>query len=334
MKSYEIGRLRNLGVIAHGGAGKTSLVEACLFNSGVINRLGRVGDGNTVSDYLPEEIKHNVSISTSLIPCEWKEHKINWLDTPGYSDFFGEVKSALRVSEGALMVLCGVGGLEVQAEILWEYTDSLNLPKFVFVNKLDRENANFSRVLEQVKSFYSKSRVVAVQIPIGSEAGFKGVVDVITQQALIYDTNGSGKFKLEQVPDDLQTEAETAREALAEAVAEFDDNVLNKYLDGEALTVAELQACLRQAVAANMVVPVLCGSAYKNIAIQPVLDFAATYMPQPQAAGQDKAALIFKTLADPFVGKLSYFKVFGGTIKSDSVVYNSTLQKDEKIGQI
>ncbi|HZW83169.1 MAG TPA: elongation factor G [Candidatus Deferrimicrobium sp.] len=337
MKTYDLGKLRNLGIIAHGGAGKTSLAEACLFNVGAINRLGKVSDGNTVSDYLPEEVKHQVSISTSVIPCEWKEHKINFLDTPGYSDFFGEVKSTLRVAEGALLVLCGVGGLEVQAEILWEYTDSINLPKVVFINKLDRENSSFEKVLQQISSVDTKAKVLPVQIPIGSESNFTGVVDVLTQQAFIFEKNGSGKFNVGAVPTELTKQVEELRESLAEAVAEVDDDLLTKYLEGEPLTSEELQLGLRKAVVANMVVPVLCGSSLKNIGVQPLMDFLIDYMPSPALANNgvnETAALVFKTLADPFVGKLSYFRVYGGTIKSDSTLYNSLKQKDEKIGQV
>ncbi len=337
MKSYEMGKLRNLGIIAHGGAGKTSLAEAFLYNTGAVNRLGKVSDGNTVSDYLPEEVKHQVSISASIVPCEWKNHKINLLDTPGYSDFFGEVKSALRVVEGALLVLCGVSGLEVQAEILWEYTDSLNLPKVVFVNKLDRENANFSKVVDQIKEYYSKARIVPIQIPLGSEAGFYGLVDVLSQQALLFEQNGSGKFQTKPVPAELADEAIALREAISEAVVEVDDELLTKYLDGQPLTDDELKSGLRKAMAANMLVPVLCGSSLKNIGIQPLMDFIADYMPSPADKGNEEpgtAALVFKTLADPFVGKLSYFRVYGGSIKSDSTVYNSAKQKEEKIGQV
>jgi len=332
-----MGKLRNLGIIAHGGAGKSSLAEAFLFNTGIINRLGKVSDGNTVSDYLPEEVKHQVSISTSIIPCEWKDHKINFLDTPGYSDFFGEVKSALRVTEGALLVLCGVGGLEVQAEILWEYTDSLNLPKVIFVNKLDRENANFNKVVEQVKGFYSQAKIIPIQIPIGSEASFSGVVDVLAQKAYVFEQNGSGKFQVKPVPADLADEVSMLRDAITEAIVEVDDELLTKYLEGESLTEGELKTGLRKAMIAGMVVPVLCGSTLKNIGIQPLMDFIVDYMPSPADKGkteQGSAALVFKTLADPFVGKLSYFRVYSGSLKSDSTVYNSAKQKDEKIGQV
>ncbi|HEX3015059.1 MAG TPA: elongation factor G [Desulfobacteria bacterium] len=335
MKSYAMGKLRNLGIIAHGGAGKSSLAEAFLFNTGVINRLGKIADGNTVSDYLPEEIKHQVSISTSLIPCEWKEHKINFLDTPGYSDFFGEVQSALRVTESALLVLCGVAGLEVQAEILWEYADSIGLPRVVFVNKLDRENANFARTVEQLQGFYNKAQIVPVQIPIGSEGDFCGVIDVLDQQALLFEPNGSGQFQIKPVPAEYLDEVIARRDAIAEAIAEVDDELMLKYLDGEELTDDELKAGLRKAMIAKMIVPVLCGSALKNIGIQPLLDFIVAYLPSPEhTAVPETAALVFKTLADPFVGKLSYFRVFGGSVASDSTMFNTLKQKEEKIGQV
>ena len=206
MKTYDTQHLRNVCLVGHGGTGKTSLTETFLFNSGVISRIGKISEGNTVSDYLPEEVKHKVSISTSLIPIEWQGVKVNILDTPGYSDFFGEVKCALRVVECGVLVLSGVAGLEVQAEITWDVMEQQKLPRMIFVNKLDRENANFEKVLEQLKNTYPKARFVPLQIPIGQEASFKGLIDIVENKAYEYETNGNGKYSVKEIPREYQEE--------------------------------------------------------------------------------------------------------------------------------
>lgn len=332
LKTYETGNLRNVCLVGHGGSGKTSLSEAFLFDSGATNRLGRVPDGNTVSDYLPEEIKHQVSISTSLIPIEYQGVKINVLDTPGYSDFIGEVISGLRVVECGLLTLCGVSGLEVQAEIIWDIIEEKQIPKAIFVNKLDRENANFDKVLSQLKDAYPNTRFAPLQIPIGHEAGFQGIIDVIENKAYYYEGNNSGKFVVKEVPAEFADDVQILRDTLAEAAAEGDDDVLSKYLEGEALTESDLSKALKASFAQNMVVPVLCGSAYKNIGIANTLEFLAKYVPQPKIV-PEKAALVFKTLADPYVGKMSFFRVYGGKFTADSPVYNASRGLEEKMGQ-
>lgn len=332
MKTYDTENLRNVCLLGHGGAGKTSLAEAFLFSSGATSRLGRVPDGNTVSDYLPEEIKHKVSISTSLIPVEWQGVKINILDTPGYSDFMGEVVSSLRVVESGLLTLCGVSGLEVQAEIIWDLMEETNLPKAIFINKLDRENSSFNKVLDQLKSAYSGVRFVPLQIPMGQETNFRGIVDIIQNKAYEYEANGSGKFSVKDVPAEYADEVQALRDNLAEAAVEGDDDVLTKYLEGETLTNEDLAKALRSAFAQNMLVPVLCGSAWKNIGMANLLDFLIQYVPQPKPQAE-KAALVFKTLADPYVGKMSFFRVFGGKFTADSLIYNASRGSEEKMGQ-
>ena len=332
MKTYDTKHLRNVCLVGHGGAGKTSLTETFLFNSGVINRIGKIAEGNTVSDFLPEEVKHKVSISTSLIPIEWQGVKVNVLDTPGYLDFFGEVKSALRVAECGVLVLCGVSGLEVQAEITLNVMDHQKIPRVIFVNKLDRKNANFGKVLEQLKDTYPLARFVPLQIPIGQEEGFQGVIDIIENKEYAYDVHGSGKVSIKELTAEYQTEAELLRDQLAEAVAEADDEILTKYLDGERLTEQDLQTALRQALKQNLVIPVLCGSAYRNIGITKIMDFLAEFVPAPEVV-PEKAALVFKTLADPYVGKMSFFRVYGGKFSAETLVYNSTRGLEEKIGQ-
>lgn len=333
MKPYDTENLRNVCLIGHGGAGKTSLAEAFLFSSGAVNRIGKVTEGNTVSDYLPEEIKHKVSISTSLIPVEWQGAKINVLDTPGYSDFYGEVKSALRVAECGILVICGVSGLEVQAEIVWDSMDEQELPRAIFINKLDRENASFDKALEQLKNAYPEKNFAPIFIPIGQEADFQGVVDIISNKAYYYEANSSGKYTVKDVPAEMADDVEVWRENLAEAASEVDDDVLTKYLEGEALTEEDYSKILSAALKQNLIVPVLCGSAFKNIGVANLLDFIVTDVPRPVVL-PDKAALVYKTLADPYVGKMSFFRVYGGKISSESLVYNSTRQSEEKIGQI
>ena len=339
MKVYETDRLRNLAIIGHGGAGKTSLVEAMLFNAGHTTRLGRVDEGNATTDYLPEEIKRKISVSTTMAPCEWKECKINILDTPGYADFFSEVKSALRVVDSILTVVEAVAGVEVQTEIGWQEANRAKLPKMIFINKMDRENANFDRVLNQVKDVL-KCNAVPVELPIGSEAQFSGVVDLLTMKAYRYSKDGS--YQEQEIPGDLLDAAQDAHQNLMEAAAEGDDELLMRYLDGETLTGEEIFTGLKKAFRSQSLVPVLCGSSLNNIGIRHLLDFIVNVVPspadlaEPGASPQQEplAALVYKTMADPYVGKVSFFRVFGGVLKSDSQVYNANKEKEEKIAQL
>jgi elongation factor G len=233
LKNYDTKNIRNICFVGHGGSGKTSLAETFLFNSGVINRIGKITDGNTVSDYLPEEIQRHISISTSLIPIEHMGIKINVLDTPGYSDFIGEVISALRVVETGALILCGVSGVEVQSQIVWDMMDERQLPRIVFINKLDRENSNAEKVLDQLKLNFLDARFVQMQIPVGKEADFEGVVDILQSN----------------IPDRFKDDVEMLKEALTEAAAEADDEILMKYLEGESLEVNELKVIIQKALA-------------------------------------------------------------------------------------
>lgn len=332
MKTYDTEHLRNVCLVGHGGAGKTSLAETFLFNSGAITRIGKVSEGNTVSDYLPEEVKHKVSISTSLIPIEWQGVKVNVLDSPGYLDFLGEVKSALRVVECGVLVLCGVAGLEVQSEITWGLMEQQKLPKILFINKLDRKNANFGKVMDQLKSAYPDARLVPLQIPMGQEESFQGIIDIVENKAYVYAADGSGSYSSQEVPAEYREETERLREHLAEAVAEADDELLMKYLEGEGLTESDLQTALGKALKQDLVIPVLCGSANKNIGISKMMNFLVDFAPPPEAV-QEKAALVFKTLTDPYVGKMSFFRVYGGKFTAETSVYNSSRGLEEKIGQ-
>lgn len=331
MKVYETAQLRNVAVIGHGGTGKTSLVEAMLFNAGHTTRLGKVDDGTATTDFLPEEVKRKISVNLAMAPCEWKNCKINLLDTPGYSDFFAEVKSALRVADSVLVVLCAVSGVEVQTEIGWK--EAGNLPKIAFINKMDRENASFERVIQQMKDVL-KGNIIPLQLPLGAESNFSGVVDLLKMKAYRYNPK-EGTYEEQPIPDDLKEKAEEAREAIMEAAAEGDDELLMKYLDGEPLSEEEIYSGLKKAFQANSFVPVLCGSALNNIGVRHLMDFLVDFAPAPDVSEENAlAALVFKTMTDPYVGKLSFFKVFGGSMKSDSIVFNSNKEREEKISQI
>lgn len=331
MKVYETAHLRNLSLIGHGGTGKTSLVEAMLFNAGHTTRLGRVDEGTATTDFLPEEVKRKISVNLAMAPCEWKDCKINLLDTPGYSDFFSEVKSALRVADSVLVVLCAVSGVEVQTEIGWK--EAADLPKVAFINKMDRENASFERAVQQMKDVL-KGNIIPLQLPLGAEANFSGIVDLLKMKAYKYNPK-EGTYQEQPIPEDLMAKAEEAREAIMEAAAEGDDELLMKYLDGEPLSDEEIYHGLKKAFQANSFVPVLCGSALNNIGVRHLMDFLVDFTPAPKISEEEAlAALVFKTMADPYVGKLSFFRVFNGTMKSDSVVFNANKEKEEKIGQI
>ncbi len=348
MKEYQTEQLRNIALLSHGSAGKTSLVEAMLFNSGVINRMGRVDEGTTVSDYDEEEIRRHISLSTSVVPCEWEGHKLNILDTPGYLDFVGEVKGAIRVADGALVLLDAVSGVEVGTDLVWGYADEHNLPRLVFINKMDRENANFKSCLEALREKF-EADFIPIQLPIGSQEDFEGVVDLIAMKAYL-----GSKAEEKESPASLQGEIDDYRLQLIEAAAESEDELIVKYLEGEELTEGEIRRGLKARVADGSVVPVLCGSATANVGVQPLLQAIIEYLPSPAdvgalvgtnpATGEEEtlepnelsplAVLAFKNLADPYVGKLTYLRVFSGLMESDSRVLNSRSGEEERIGQI
>jgi len=337
LKIFETEKIRNIAVIAHGGAGKTTLTEAMLANTGVLKRVGRVEDGNTTTDYDPEEIKRQITISTTTAPCEWRGHKINIMDTPGFADFVAEVRSALRVADGVAMVVSAPDGVEVLTEVYWKTADKRGLPRIIFVNKMDRENANFESTLSQLKETFG-NKVAALQIPIGSEDNFTGIVDILKQKAFVFK---EGKMEEQPIPDELSERAAAERDALAEAVAEADDELLMKYLDGEELTAEEIEKGLRVGVRHANVFPVLCGSATKNIGVSSLMDAFLDLMPNPvesleEAPSADApfAGLVFKTLADPYVGKLSFIKVYRGALTTEKPLYNANKEVEEKIGQI
>lgn len=350
MKEYRSDMLRNVGIVSHAGAGKTSLAEALLFNAGAINRLGRVDDGTTTTDFEPEEVKRKVTISTGLAPCEWRDHKVNFLDTPGYADFLGEVKGVLRAVESTLVILCAASGVEVDTEKVWSFASELNLPRISFVNKMDRENADFYNVIAEMQQSFGPY-VLPVQLPIGSEENFKGIIDLIKMKSLIPNNNQATSYVESEVPGELVEQAENARQKLIEAIAETDDELLSKYLEGEELSCEEIQRGLLLGISQCKIHPVLCGSACKNIGIQQLLDYIISYVPSPVSRvvtgfhpvtkeimerkySDAFSAMVFKTTADPFVGRLSYIKVFSGLLKPDTMIYNVSKEKTERIGNV
>ncbi|HHV95823.1 MAG TPA: elongation factor G [Clostridiaceae bacterium] len=350
MKDYSTGKLRNVCLLGHGGSGKTTLAEAFLFNTGVLDRFGKVPDGTTTTDYDPEEIKRKFSIYTALAPCEWKQTKINFIDTPGFFDFVGEVKQGVRVAESAIITLPAKGGVAVGTEKSWAYANENKLSKVFFVSKMDEEHANFFEVYDQLVNTFGIS-VVAFQIPIIENEKFVGIVDLINNTAKRFEKD---KLVDAQIPADLADKVEEIREKLKEAVAETDEELMEKYFSGEEFTPEEFKKGLRAGIADGSIVPVFCGSAINNQGVTLLMDAIVDYLPSPadvkvikaKKPGSDEvvelkpsedettSALVFKTIADPFVGKLSLFRVYSGVIKPDTTVYNPTTEKTEKVSQV
>jgi elongation factor G len=345
MKQYATEKIRNLVLLGHGGTGKTSLAEAALFVSGAINRLGKVEDGTTTSDFDPDEIKRKVSISASLAPVEWKDHKLNIIDTPGYADFLGEAYSGLAAADAAVIVVCAASGVQVGTEQTWEMAAGRHIPRAVVINRIDRENADFAEALRQIQSELSK-RAVAVEVPIGAVESFQGVVDLIDRKAYLGDKATPG-----DVPADMADTVETLRSALAEAVAENDEELLDKFLEGNDLTPEEIRKGLALGIASGDLYPVFTVSSTRTTGIARLLDAIVEYFPTPAdhpikaMVGEKETELkadpngplavqAFKTTADPYVGKLSYLRVYSGTLKSDSHVWDANKGVDERTGHL
>ncbi len=339
MPDFGTDSIRNIVLLSHSGAGKTMLCEAMLHAAGVNNRLGSIEDGTTTSDFEPEEARRGTSIQTAIAACPWKGGKINVIDTPGYADYRGEVVSGLRVADGAVIVVAGQAGIEVGTKQMWQYADDANLPRLVFVSKLDRDNADFGRVMESLTEAFGR-KCVAVQVPVGSEDSFSGSINLLDPEA--------------DVPGGLEDTVEEARELLTEAVAETDDDLTMKYLEGEPLTSEEMRAGLKAGVLSGDIVPVLAGNSVAELGTTELMDALIDLMPSPADAGAAEAevpgsgdvvelgcdssgplaALVFKTAADPFVGKLSYFRVYSGAFASDSQIWNANLGEGERVGQV
>jgi elongation factor G len=347
MKEHATDRIRNVALVGHSGSGKTSLTEAFLFNTGVTSRLGRVEDGTATADFDEEEQRRRISVSTAVVPIEYQEHKINFLDTPGFTDFVGEVKSALRVADAAVVVVDGVSGVEVGTELTWQYCDEYRLPRFVVINKMDRENANFQKALESVQRTF-KAKLIPVQLPWGEQLSFKGVIGLLSMQA----RPGKGSEHA-AIPPEYAEAAAAARVQLVEAAAEGDDALLEKYLGGDELTPDEVIRGFHKAVLAGSFVPVFVASATADIGIFPILDGIVRYFPAPTeeaplhahgANGSDEdvaasdanplCAYVWKTTADPFVGKLTYVRVYSGVLASDGRVWNHKKNAEERTGTV
>ena len=350
MKDYTVEKLRNVCMLGHGSSGKTTLTEALLFNTGVLDRFGKIADGTTTSDFDPEEIKRKFSINTSIAPCEWKDNKINIIDTPGFFDFVGELKQGLRVAESAIILVPGKGGISVGTEKSWQYANEQGVSKMFYISKLDEENANFFEVYDQlIKTFGNK--IIAFQLPVIENEKIIGIVDVINMKAQKIENN---KIVDMTIPSGLSDRVNELWENLKERVAETDEDLMEKYFSGEEFTEDEIMKGLRKGILDGSIVPVLCGSAINNIGVESLLDVIVNYLPAPSDLGSVKAkkagsdevvelkvseketfsALVFKTIADPFVGKISLFRIYSGVLVPDTIVYNSTTEKTEKIGQI
>ena len=353
MRVYESENIRNVGVMGHGASGKTSLTSAMLFDSGAINRLGRVEDGNTVTDWEDEEIERKISISSALAHCEWNKKKINILDTPGYRPFLTEAELALRVADAAVVVIDAVAGVEVQTEKVWEFADQFDLPRLIVINKMDRDNASFDRTLQSIEDSFGRTPI-PIQIPIGAEREFSGVVDTVANKAYRYARDGSGKFQETEVPAELKDQVKSAREKLVEMVAEGSDELMEKFFSAGTLEGPDLVEGLRRGVAQRSVVPVLCASSTLNVGIAQVLDSIVDLLPSPASRGKVQgidpkakesieravsskepyAAYVFKTVADPFTGRISILRLYSGVMKSDTQYYNQTKEKSEKFGPL
>ncbi|WP_306533850.1 elongation factor G [Geobacter sp.] len=353
MGKYDTAKLRNLGIVAHGGAGKTSLTEAILFTTGMIDRLGRVDDGTSTMDFEPEEIKRKITISSSLDHCEWNGHSLHIVDTPGYGNFIADTRSCMRALGGCVVILSAISGVKVQTEEVWEWANEFELPRIAFVNKMDREYANFLRAIDDMQKSL-KARGVAVQMPLGAAETFEGVIDLITMKAYRYAKDGSGTFTEEEIPAEDRDEAQRLRDILVETVAEAYDALTEKYLETGELTEEEILDGLRIGTLRYTFTPVCCGSATLNIGVRHLLDYICHCLPSPLDRGAvvganpktgelverkpDEAepfsALVFKTTSDPYTGKISIFRVYSGVLNSDSTIYNPVRECEERIGQI
>ena len=352
-RTHSLDLVRNIGIMAHIDAGKTTTSERILYYTGRTHRIGEVHEGMATMDWMVQEQERGITITSAATTCEWRGHQINIIDTPGHVDFTVEVERSLRVLDGAVAVFCAKGGVEPQSETVWHQATKYNVPRIAYVNKMDITGADFKHVVEMMKDRL-KANAVPVQLPIGSEADFKGMVDLIKMKAEIYVDDMGTTVDETDIPADLVAEAEEYRAALIEAVAENDDQLMEKFFEGEELSEEEIRAGIRKATIANLMTPVLCGTSYRNKGVQPLLDAIVDYLPSPidippvsgtkpdsdeqitrKASDEEKfSALAFKIMADPFVGKLAFFRVYSGVLKTGSYVYNSTKGKRERVGRI
>ncbi len=351
-REFAVEKTRNIGIMAHIDAGKTTTTERILFYTGKVHKIGETHDGGATMDWMAQERERGITITSAATTCHWKGHRINIIDTPGHVDFTVEVERSLRVLDGAVAVFCSVGGVEPQSETVWRQADKYHVPRIAYVNKMDRVGADFQRVLDMMVERLG-ANPVAVQWPIGAEDTFRGMIDLIDMRARIY-IDDIGNFEVVDIPEELRDEAEYARQLLVEKVAETDDDLTIKYLEGEEITPEELKRALRKACIEVKLIPVLCGSSFKNKGVPPLLDAVVDYLPSPDdlppvsgsnpetgAVEQRKlkddepfAGLAFKIMADPYVGKLVFFRVYSGTLRSGSYVLNASTGKRERVGRI
>jgi elongation factor G len=352
MKVYDAQSVRNVALVGHSGAGKTQLLSALLFDAGAVNRLGRVDEGSTVTDYDEEEIARKHTLAASLAYVEWNKTKINFIDTPGMANFLSDARAALRVSDAALVVVDAVSGAQVSTEKVWAMADEMETPKIVVLNRLDRERASMTRALDSLRTVFGRT-VIPIQIPIGEEKAFRGIVDLVAMKAYTFPADGSGKASDAPVPADVEGAAQSARDALIEMVAEADDSLMEKFFEAGTLTQEELLAGLKRGVGAGRIVPLVCTSATTNVGMQALLDAILSYVPSPadrpfkaiaktsddavpvQAVeSAPAAAFVWKTVADPFAGRITLFRVIAGTMKSDSTVQNVSREAPERLGHL
>jgi len=343
-------QIRNIALIGHGGSGKTSAAEAMLFNAGVLNRLGTIEEGNTAMDYEPEELKRQVSISSGFHQYEWSKHSVHVIDTPGDQNFFTDTKMCMQAADAVVVVIDAVDGVKVQTELAWEFAEAFNLPLIIFINKLDRERSDFQRAFKEAADVFTPKPII-LQLPIGSEASFKGVVDLISMKGYTY--GDSGKSSAGDIPADMESIVEAEREALIENVAEADDALIEKYLEGEALSDEDVKTALRAGTLSRTFVPVVCGSATKNIGIDLLMDYVVSIFPSPLDRGALKAVdqndseiesapdpdaafsgFVFKTVADPYAGRLTIFRIVSGKLGGDGNFYNTNKDTKERFTQL
>ena len=352
-REFPLEKTRNIGIMAHIDAGKTTTTERILFYTGRLHKIGEVHDGAATMDWMEQEQERGITITSAATTAQWLGHRINIIDTPGHVDFTVEVERSLRVLDGSVTVFCAKGGVEPQSETVWRQADKYGVPRMAFVNKMDIMGADFYNVVDMMKERL-KCNAVPIQLPIGSEEDFKGIIDLVEMKAYVYYDDLGQDIKEEDVPEDLQDKAQEFREKLVEAISELDEDLMMKYLEGEELNLEEIKTGIRKATIANKMIPVLCGTAYKNKGVQRLMNAVVDYMPspldippikgvlpnseeegtRPSSDEEPFAALAFKIMTDPYVGKLCFFRVYSGTIDAGSYVYNSTKEKRERLGRI
>ncbi|MDR2753501.1 MAG: elongation factor G [Oscillospiraceae bacterium] len=352
-RQVSLEQTRNIGIMAHIDAGKTTTTERILYYTGITHKIGEVHDGAATMDWMVQEQERGITITSAATTCFWKDHRVNIIDTPGHVDFTVEVERSLRVLDGSVTVLCAKGGVEPQSETVWRQADKYQVPRMVYVNKMDIMGADFYNVLHMLRERL-KCNAVPIQLPIGAEDEFRGIIDLVENQAVIYEGEKGEVVNVVEIPDELKEQAAEYRQALIESVAEQDDVLMEKFFEGEALTVAEIKSCIRKATIANAMVPVICGTSYRNKGVQQLLDAVVDFMPAPtdvaaikgvnpktdaeevrrSADDEPFGALAFKIATDPFVGKLCFFRVYSGSVNAGSGVLNATKGHNERLGRI